>query len=283
MTQSNVNKLANIISKDLVTPNNTDNRIGIVSSFPGSTLSVGGTVIADKFLLSDGSEVGGAGGIGTALSAQGPGKDIFYIDKTLGIGQTITIDIPTSSSAAYILNQEISVTNDADVIVADGDDFILDVLGLSTEGSGPLPGTGGRVRVGQITGPTGVDAPTFTNGLVSSGIVTATNFEDSIGKLRNIPQNAKTGAYVPIASDTGKHISITTGGVTIPAAVFSVGDVFTIYNNSGSTQIITQGGSVTLRYAGTSNTGNRNILQYGLCTVLCVSSNNFVISGTGLS
>ena len=57
----------------------------------------------------------------------------------------------------------------------------------------------------------------------------------------------------------------------------------TIYNNSGSNQTITQGTSVTLRSAGTANTGNRTLAQYGVCTVLCVASNTFVISGAGLS
>jgi len=117
-----------------------------------------------------------------------------------------------------------------------------------------------------------------------AGIVTTSQyFEDSIGKLRSIPQNSKTSSYTAVSSDSGKHISITTGGVTIGAAVFSVGDAFSIYNNSGSTQLITQGAGVTLRYAGSSSTGNRNLLQYGICSVLCVSSNEFVISGTGLS
>lgn len=112
---------------------------------------------------------------------------------------------------------------------------------------------------------------------VNSGIA------DSIGNVRSVPQNSQTGAYVLVASDNGKHISITTGGVTVPASVFSAGQVVSIYNNSGSNQTITQGGSVTLRQAGTANTGNRTLAQYGLCTILCVASNTFVISGSGLT
>ena len=98
-----------------------------------------------------------------------------------------------------------------------------------------------------------------------------------------VPQNAKTAAYTLVAGDAGKHISITTGGVTIPQNVFSVGDAISIYNNSGSSQTITQGTGVTLRLAGTSLTGNRSIGQYGLCSLLCVASNVFAISGSGLS
>ena len=103
----------------------------------------------------------------------------------------------------------------------------------------------------------------------------------------NIPQNSQTSSYILISSDTGKHISITAGGVTVPASVFSVGDAITIFNNSTSNQTITQGSSVTLRKAGTDQTGNRVLAQYGLCTILCVDSttnpNVFVVAGPGLS
>jgi hypothetical protein len=98
-----------------------------------------------------------------------------------------------------------------------------------------------------------------------------------------IPANSKTSAYTLVATDAGKHVSITTGGVTIPSGVFSVGDAVSIFNNSSSAQTITQGSSVTLRLPGTTITGNRTLNQYGICTVLCVALNTFVIFGTGLS
>ena len=107
--------------------------------------------------------------------------------------------------------------------------------------------------------------------------------QDSKGGIRAIPQNSQTSAYTLVVGDIGKHISITTGGVTIPSGIFSAGDAISIYNNSGSDQTITQGGSVTLRLAGDGTTGNKTLALYGLCTVLCVASNEFVIAGTGLS
>ena len=99
----------------------------------------------------------------------------------------------------------------------------------------------------------------------------------------DIPQNSQTGAYTLVAGDNGKHINITTGGVTVPSGVFSAGNVVSIFNDSGSNQTITQGSSVTLRLAGSATTGNRTLAQYGLATVLCVGSNEFVISGAGLT
>jgi hypothetical protein len=98
-----------------------------------------------------------------------------------------------------------------------------------------------------------------------------------------IPANTQSAAYTLVASDAGKHINTSSGGVTIPASVLPVGSAVSIYNNSGSSQTITQGNGVILRQAGTANTGNRTLAQYGLCSLLCVASNTFVISGAGLS
>jgi len=136
----------------------------------------------------------------------------------------------------------------------------------------------------KISGSTIIDD---SRNIVSAGIVTATSFVGDLtgnaDSSSTIPQNSQTSSYTLIASDAGKHISITTGGVTIPASVFSVGDVVSIFNNSGSNQTITQGSSTTVRQAGTSNTGNRTLGQFGLATILCVASNTFVVSGAGLS
>jgi hypothetical protein len=109
------------------------------------------------------------------------------------------------------------------------------------------------------------------------------DIQDSKGGIRAIPQNSKTAAYTLVVGDAGKHINITTGGVTVPSGVFSTGDAVTIYNDSSSDQTVTQGSSVTLRSAGTADTGNRTLAQRGICTLLCVASNEFVISGAGLS
>ena len=106
---------------------------------------------------------------------------------------------------------------------------------------------------------------------------------DSKGELRSIPQNTKSSGYVLILSDAGKHISITTGGVTVPASIFAIGDSVTIYNNSASNQTITQGGSVTMYLVGTATTGNRTLAQRGLATVICVDTNTFVITGGGVT
>jgi hypothetical protein len=98
-----------------------------------------------------------------------------------------------------------------------------------------------------------------------------------------IPQNSKSSSYTLDITDNGKFIDITTGGVTIPSGVFSAGQNVVIYNNSSLNQSITQGTSATVYYAGTTNTGDRVLAGRGVCTVLCVATNTFLISGAGLS
>ena len=124
--------------------------------------------------------------------------------------------------------------------------------------------------------------PITLNGSTGISVTTGT-VSDQIGDLRDVPINNQTSAYILAASDEGKTVSITTGGVTVNANILAVGSIVSIYNNSGSSQTITQGATVTLRQAGTANTGNRTLAQYGVCTVLCVASNTFVISGAGIS
>ena len=140
-------------------------------------------------------------------------------------------------------------------------------------------GSGGNVGLGS----TATSRLHVFGDAIVTGIITASVINDSIGSVRIIPQNSQTTSYQLQNTDAGKHISITTGGVTVPSGVFSTGDVVSIYNNSGSNQTITQGATVTLRQAGTANTGNRTLSQYGLATILCVASNTFAISGAGLT
>jgi len=111
----------------------------------------------------------------------------------------------------------------------------------------------------------------------------AGKISDNIGDVRTVPINSQTAGYTLVAADSGKHVSITTGGVTVPSGVFSAGQMITIYNNSASNQTITQGASVTMYIAGTATTGNRTLAQRGLVTLFCVASNTFVINGGGLS
>ncbi len=135
------------------------------------------------------------------------------------------------------------------------------------------------------TGSLGTMSTQNANNVSITGgtIAGMTSIADTVGNVRNLPVQNKTTGYTLVAADNGQVVSITSGGVTVPSGVFSAGQAVSIYNNSGTTQIITQGGGVALTQAATGLTGNRSLAGYGLCTVLCIASNSFVITGAGLT
>ena len=92
----------------------------------------------------------------------------------------------------------------------------------------------------------------------------------------------KTGSYILTASDIGTLVQ-TNATVTVNQDIFTAGNATTIYNNSASNITITQGTNVTFYLAGTATTGSRTLAQRGVATVLCVASNVFVVSGSGLT
>jgi hypothetical protein len=142
----------------------------------------------------------------------------------------------------------------------------------------------GNVNV-SVAGNANILTVTGSGIVVNGSLSTNDGISDGIGNVRSVPLNSQTGAYQLAATDNGKMISITTGGVTVPASVFTspYGQIVSIYNDSNSSQTITQGASVTLRLAGTAATGNRTLARYGVATITCVAANTFVISGAGLT
>lgn len=120
------------------------------------------------------------------------------------------------------------------------------------------------------------DSPTF------AAVTSTSSVTDVKGDLRDIPQNSKTTSYVLLVTDSGKHV-YTNSGVTIPSGVFSTGNAIIVVNSSGSDITLTQGTSATVYLAGTSTTGNRTLAQNGIASILCVSSNTFIVMGAGVS
>ena len=120
--------------------------------------------------------------------------------------------------------------------------------------------------------------------LTTGGNLSATGtITDSKGDVRNIPNSSKTGAYELVATDGGKAIHITTGGITVPNAVFAGGEAVTIVNASGSNQTITQATSLTMYNASDAATGNRTLAGRGVATIWFHNGSTAYISGAGLS
>lgn len=122
---------------------------------------------------------------------------------------------------------------------------------------------------------------TVNNGtsLSTRKIITSSNISSSIA---NIPSVPKSVGYTVTAADKGASID-TSAGVTIPASVFTVGDVIVVTNTSTSSISITPAAGVTFRLAGSASTGLRTLAGYGVATFRMVSSNVWFASGAGLS
>ena len=134
-----------------------------------------GVVTATSFVGSAENLTGLPAGIGTALSTvkTSPLNKIYYTNSVLSIDSTVTVDHPASAAGAFTQAADIQVEDGYDLIVADGDDLIPDILGL---GSGSSTGaSGGRLLVDNIVNRSATGAPTFPSGAVVTGIVTATN------------------------------------------------------------------------------------------------------------
>ena len=155
--------LANLAIQDLLTVDGDNDRVGIGSTQPTVKLDVAGIVTATAF-YGDGSNLEGvaSAGLGTALSdGDDAGSVIYFTDTTLGIGSTVVVDPPSTSTVAYTQYQEVSLDADVDLIVAEGDDFIPDILGLEDDamtfgikgGGSSGGGSGGISNVVEDTSP----------------------------------------------------------------------------------------------------------------------------------
>ena len=148
----------------------------------------------------DGSQLTGLpAGLGTALSTvqTSPLNKLYYTDRILSIGSTVTVDHPASATGAYTQYADILVEDNADLIVADGDDLIPDILGLGGNGTTGAGGAG-RLLVDNIVNRSGTGAPSFPNGAVVTGVVTATSFVGNGANLTGISAD-----YVKLAQASG--------------------------------------------------------------------------------
>jgi hypothetical protein len=152
-------------------------------------------------------------------------------------------------------------------------------IGSTTAGSGAFTTLSASSTVSGTGFSTYLASPPAIGGTTPAAI-TGTTVSDSAGNLRTIVQNSQ-GTYTLAATDNGKHI-LATGTITVPASIFTAGQVVTIFNNTAANMTITTS-AVTCYLAGTSTTGARTLAQRGIATVLCVASNTFVISGGGLT
>jgi hypothetical protein len=215
-----------------------------------------------------GSPTGGAKGSGT-INATG----LYVNNVAVGGGSVTSVDASGGSTG---------LTFSGGPITSSGTLTMAGTLAVAYGGTGSTTASAARTALGAAASGANTDITALDQDITITA--TGTIAANTIG-FRGLPQNAQTSGYTLVLADAGKHISITTGGVTVPAngsTAFPIGTGIVIYNDSGGSQnigITTD----TMRLAGSSSTGTRALAGYGLASLVKVASTTWVISGTGVT
>ena len=183
-----------------------------------------GIITASAF-FGDGSGLEGvsSSGIGTPLSDDDTSdlNKIYYVNQELSIGSTVTVNHPDSAVASYTHYQDLVVTDDADFIVADGDTFIPDVLGIRTSTSTASAATGGRIRAGTITNAGANGAPNFPNGLTGTAGTFTGNL--NVGGVLTYEDVTNVDSVGVITARSGIRIGATGANTLITGTATGIG------------------------------------------------------------
>lgn len=242
--------LAEIAAEAVLTVDSTNSRIGIGSTIPTTKLDVDGTVTATAF-VGDATGLTGVSGLGTAVGSSGAGLKIYYTDTTLGIGSTVNVDPPSTSTVAYTQYQEVNLDEDVDLIVAEGDDFVPDILGLS---DGALSdrigsGSGGISHVVEDTTPQlGGDLDLNNQNITGVGNININGIFTGNGSgLTNV-------------SAVGTGIGVSNSGT-------NVGTAQTIDFGTGVTISSVSSGLATVSVATTADVSTKGLVVSGVSTL----------------
>ena len=265
-------------SPTLVTPALGTPASGVVTNLTGTaSININGTVGATTANTGAFTTVSATGVITSTLAT---GTAPFTVASTT---QVANLNAATAGTATNATNT--AITDDTSTSSA-----VYPTWVTTTTGNLPQKTTSTRLSFVPSTGV--LTATSFAgSGANLTGVITSltagTGISVSSSTINAVGTtiNSQTAGYTLVAGDAGKTISITTGGVTCPASILAAGNIVTIYNNSASSQTITQGTSLTLQWAGqsSSTTGNRTLGLYGIATLVYISATVAVITGSGLT
>ena len=161
---------------------------------------------------------------------------------------------------------------------AAGSDAGLVAAGIEAVSEGDFSATSNATKLSFKTAAS--EAAAEKMALSSAGNLTVTGtVTDVAGAIRAIPVNTEASTYSLVAGDVGKVIN-SGGTVTVPASIFSAGDVITIFNNTAGSLTITCSAITTAYKAGTdADVDSVTIDTRGVATILFITTTLCVISG----
>ena len=200
-----------------------------------SSLISAGIITATVF-YGDGSNLEGvaSAGLGTAVddTKDSIGQNIYFTNQELSINENTTVNAPDTSSIAYTQYQQVTVESGSELIIADGDSFIPDVLGIGTALQASTAGAGnglfGTLYVDNIENVAGRGGPNFPLGITVAGVSTLSG-NVSIGGTLTYEDVTNVDSIGVVTARSG--VDINAGGLDVTAGGINVGGISTFGGN----------------------------------------------------
>ena len=214
----------NIISAD------SSFNVGFGTTNPKEKVNVVGVISATSF-FGDGSTLEGiaSAGIGTALSDDKTKalNTIYFTNDEVVVTNNSTVNPPASGHIAYTQAPTVVIDDTKELIVSDGDDLLVDVLGIATGTNVDFAARGNgvfdNIYVDNIESSGGQTAVNFPKGLVSTGVATF-HSDVSIGGTLTYEDVKNIDSVGLITARTG--IKVSAGGIEVSGGgVDIVGDI----------------------------------------------------------
>ena len=234
----------NIISAD------SSFNVGFGTTNPKEKVNVVGVISATSF-FGDGSTLEGiaSAGIGTALSDDKTKalNTIYFTNDEVVVTNNSTVNPPDSGHIAYTQAPTVVIDDTKELIVSDGDDLLVDVLGIATGTNVDFAARGNgvfdNIYVDNIESSGGQTAVNFPKGLVSTGVATF-HSDVSIGGTLTYEDVKNIDSVGLITARTG--IKVSAGGIEVAGGgIDVVGDIGLGAGKQTGTagQLLTSGGA----------------------------------------
>ena len=217
-----------------------ENSVGFGTQVAGNHANADSSLISAGIITAtayygDGSNLEGvaSAGLGTAVddTKDSIGQNIYFTNQELSINENTTVNAPDTSSIAYTQYQQVTVESGSELIIADGDSFIPDVLGIGTALQASTAGAGnglfGTLYVDNIENVAGRGGPNFPLGITVAGVSTLSG-NVSIGGTLTYEDVTNVDSIGVVTARSGIDITsggldITAGGATVTAGGITVG------------------------------------------------------------